>query len=487
MSASLRWACRAAASIGGAAVALLAAAAIAAAQTPPDTREALEALRFEPIDWEPPTPVQHEIDGVHVLLLENHALPLVSVYGRFRGGYGLFERDWYAVALGLPALLRYGGTAELAPDSVDEAMDYYALQTAFGTGGGSVSASVNTLTEHLATALDLWGGMLATPAFDREQIELWRERELESMRRRLDDPGSLAFTEFNRLMYGDHPVGWEMRPQDLEPARLTPDRFRDVHRRIVCRDNLTLGATGDVTWEVLEPLLARLVASIPPCAEELPRAPIPDIRREPGVFLIERDLEQAVIVMAHPTSVRMADDPTYYAATIGNSILGGGGFSSRLLARVRTEEGYAYSASSLWTTPRRHDGLVGAITRTRPENAVPAIDLILATMEELTEEPPTRAELRTAVDRVVNGFVFNFEEPGQIVSRTMLYLAEDMPEDWLERYLAGIQSVEPEDVQRVLADNLRPEDMSILVVGDPERVGRAALAELGPVTVLELD
>lgn len=452
-----------------------------------DTREALEALAFEPVDFEPPTPEQHELAGVQVLLLENRTLPLVDVIARFRGGYGLFDREWYAAAMGLPAMLRYGGTTGLEPDEVDEALDFYAIQTTFGTGGGSVASSVNTLTEHLETTLELWGDLLARPRFDREQIEIWRERELESVRRRLDDPSSLAFSEFNRLMYGEHPVGWEMRPQDLAPERLTPDRFREMHRRIVCRENLILGVTGDTSWQEIRPLLERLVEDIRPCAEPLPRAPTPEIRREAGIFLIERDLEQAVIVMAHPTSVRMADDLPYYAATIGNSILGGGGFSSRLLGRVRTEEGYAYSASSLWTMPRRHDGLVGALTRTRPENAVPAIELILATMEELTEEAPRERELRTAVDGVVNGFVFNFEDPGQIVSRMMLYVAEDMPDDWLRRYLDGIQRVEPEDVRRVFAEHLRPDDMSILVVGDADRIGRDALARLGPVTEIQLD
>ena len=467
---------------------LLAAAGVTAADAQtPDTREALDALRFQPIEFEPPTPERHQIDGVEVLMLEDRTLPLVSVLARFRGGYGLFGREWYAAAMGLPAMLRYGGTSQLPPDSVDEALDYYAVQTSFGTGGGSVSTTVNTLTEHLETALELWGALLTRPRFDPEQIEIWRERELESVRRRLDDPSSLAFSEFNRLMYGDHPVGWEMRATDLARERLTPDRFREMHGRIVCRENLILGVTGDTSWEEIEALLAPLVAALAPCAEPLPRAPAPDIRREAGVFLIERDLEQAVIVMAHPASVRLADDPSYYAATIGNSILGGGGFSSRLLARVRSEEGYAYSASSLWTMPRRHDGLVGALTRTRPENAVPAIELILSTMEELTVEPPTQAELRTSVDRVVNGFVFNFEDPGQIVARMMLYVAEDMPEDWLERYLEGIQLVEASDVRRVFAEHLRPEDMSILVVGDPDRIGREALAALGPVTVLELD
>jgi zinc protease len=453
----------------------------------PDTRAALEALTFEPVDFQPPAPSRHEISGVRVLLLEDRALPLVTVYARFRGGYGLFDREWYAPALGLPALLRYGGTSELSPDSVDTAIDYYAMQTSFGTGGGSISATLNTLTEHLATAMAIWADLLARPRFDDEQIDLWRERELESVRRRLDDPSSVAFTEFNRLMYGEHPVGWDLRLEDLDPSRLTADRFREMHSRIVCRENLILGVTGDVSWSEVRPLLERLVDALAACPGPLPPAPAPDIRREPGVFLVERDLEQAVIVMAHPASVRMADDPTYYAATIGNSILGGGGFSSRLLARVRTEEGYAYSASSLWTMPRRHDGLVGALTRTRPENAVPAIELILTTMEDLTTAPPTAAELRTAVDRVVNGFVFNFEEPGQIVSRMMLYLAEDMPEDWLERYLDGIQLVEPTDVQRVFAEHLRPRDMTILVVGDPDRVGQAALESLGRVTVLELD
>ena len=478
--------CRALAPNVVAGFAVLVGPLVLAAQTP-GTREAMQALRVEPVVFEPPVPGRHEISSVRVLLLEDRALPLVTIYARFRGGYGVFDREWYAPALGLPALLRYGGTTELSPDSVDTAIDYYAIQTSFGTGGGSVSASMNTLTEHLPTAMELWGGLLTRPGFDRDQIELWRDRELESVRRRLDDPGSLAFAEFNRLMYGDHPVGWAMSAEDLEPELLTPERFREMHRRIFCRDNLILGVTGDVSWGDVRPLLERLIDSIAPCYEALPQSPVPEIRREPGVFLVERDLEQAVIVMAHPASVRLADDPTYYAATIGNSILGGGGFSSRLLARVRTEEGYAYSASSLWTMPRRHDGVVGAVTRTRPENAIPAIELILATMEELTAAPPTEAELRTAVDGVVNGFVFNFEEPGQIVSRMMLYLAEDMPEDWLERYLDGIQRVSPADVRRAFADHLRPDAMTILVVGDPDRVGRTALESLGPVTVLELD
>lgn len=453
----------------------------------PSGRDVIEALEFEPLDFDQPRPERHDVAGVTVLMLEDRALPLVTVYARFRGGYGRFQREWYGPAIGLPAMLRYGGTTALPPDSVDVLLEQYAIQMSFGTGGGSISSSINVLTEHVETSVELWAEMLGDPGFDEAQIEIWRGRELERLRRRADDPAALAFAEFNRLLYGDHPIGWEVEPADLSPRRVSPERFHEVHARIVCRDNLILGVTGDVSWTEAEPLVEVLVDRLPECRGPLPDPPIPDIRSEPGIFLIERDLEQAVVVMAHPTSVRLEATDTYFAATMGNAILGGGGLSSRLLGRVRTEEGYAYSASSLWTTPRRYDGLVGALTRTRPETALAAVEVILATMRELRERPPTERELRTAVDGVVNGFVFNFQTPGQIVSRMMYYLAGGLPEDWLERYAQGVQQVTPEAIRQVFADHLRPEEMTILIVGDPDGIGRQALANFGPVTVLDVD
>jgi zinc protease len=468
------------------AVALHAGATMAAAQVP-QGRAAVEALEFPPLDFSPPEPERHEVSGVRVLLLEDRALPLVDVLARFRGGYGVFAREWYAPAMGLPALLRAGGTTDLAPDSVDQLLEFYSVQSSFGTGGGSVSMSLNTVTEHFDVALDLWSDMIASPRFDEDAISLWRGRELESARRLADEAGSLAYSQFNRLLYGDHPVGWEMSPSDLEPQLVTPERFREMHRRIVCRENLVLGVSGDVSWESIRPRLERLVAALAPCPEPLPRSPAPQIRTGGGVFLIERALEQAFIVMAHPASVRLADEPAYFAATIGNSIFGGGGFSSRLTARLRTQQGFTYSASSIWTMPRRYDGVVGATTSTRPEAAVPAIRLMLEAMEEMRSTPPTEAELRTAVDGVVNGFAFNFETPGQIVSRMMYFLAEDWPEDWLQRYARGIQLVTPAHIRDVFAEQVHPSEMTMLVVGDPDRIGRDALATLGPVTTIDVD
>ena len=108
----------------------------------------------------------------------------------------------------------------------------------------------------------------------------------------------------------------------------------------------------------------------------------PEVRSEGGVFLIPRELGQSTVVMAQRGGISQEESPEYFASRIGNSILGGSGFTSRILTRVRTEKGYAYSASSLWTTPDRYEGIVGAVTQTKSESTIAATQLILEIMEE---------------------------------------------------------------------------------------------------------
>lgn len=458
----------------------------AAAQRPPADREAIEALRFAPLSFTPPAPSEHQIEGVTVFFLEDHTLPLVNVYARFAGGFGRFDRELYAATTALPSLLRFGGTIQLHPDSVDEQVDQHALQLAFGSSGGSTSATLNTLTSNLEPGLRLWKDMLLHPRFDSIQVEVWRGQELESALRRPDNPGRLAFSEFNRLMFGDHPIGWEMGPGDLDPQDLSREILLAAHGRILCRDNLTLGVSGNLEWEAIEAQLRGFLSGWPACEEALPEPPVPDILDEPGIYLIPRELEQTTIVMAHRSSVRQEDSRDYFASRIANSILGSGGFSSRILNRVRTELGLSYSAGSFWTTPDDNDGIVGALTRTKSESTIAATRAILEVMEEMRTTPPARDEVTAAVEAAGNGFSFNFQGAMQIVSRRVLHEAQELPPDWLERYVAGVQRVSPADVHRVLRRHLEPDRMVILILGDPSRFDLPVEA-LGEVTIWEVE
>ncbi|MCE2454627.1 MAG: insulinase family protein [Gemmatimonadetes bacterium] len=438
------------------------------------------------VDFVPPEPERRVVEGVPVYLIQDNTLPLVTFYARLEGGYARFGRENYASGMALPALLRYGGVAGAPPDSIDRLIEHYALQTTFGGGGGAITSSVNTLSEYLNEAVELWGAMLADPGLDSTEVEIWRGRQLEQVRRRTDDPGTLAVSRFNRMIYGDHPIGWELTAADLSSDRLSRASVLEIARRVMCRDNLSLGVVGDVDWNTLRPLANTLVRRFEACADSVPPTPRPQVNRDAGVFVLHRaEAAQSVLILAHTTDVRLSDDSDYYSASIGNSVLGAGGFSSRLMSRLRSERGYAYSVSSLWTTPRDYEGLLGATTRTSPETAAAAARLIVETMNGLRLEPPTEMEVRTASDAIVNGFVFSFENPGQIISRTMFYEAQDLPSDWLSRYVRGVQRVTPETVHRAFLRHLRPGEMTTLVVGDTTRMDMAAFADLGPVTFLD--
>ncbi len=454
------------------------------------TTAAIDALEFAPLEFRLPDAVQHRVaPGVEVFFFEDHSLPLVSVFARFRGGPSYFSKDEQGATTAVPLLLRSGGTLDLAPDSVDALLDFYAAQTSFGGGGPSSTSSINTLTRYLDQVLGLWGSLLRAPAFDSARVEVWRGQQLESVRRQSDLPARLAISKFNNLLFGDHPVGWELGPEHLDPEDLAPDILRAVHGKIFCWGNLTLGVTGDVTWDEMRPKLERLLDGWPACESELQAPPPPTFAVEPGVYLIPRELDQSTIIIGKPSDVRLADDESYFAAQIGNSILGGAGLTSRLSRRVRTQEGLAYGAASVWTTPQRSRGIIAATTQTKSESTVEAVRLIAATLGEVASTPPDDAEVRDAVDRIANGFVFNFETPALIVSRQMLYQSQNLPLDWLSRFLDGVESVTPAGVHEVFRDNLPSnglDDMVIVIVGDPDNFD-PGLEDLGPIRYLDQD
>lgn len=452
--------------------------------SPPVGREAAEALVFPELAFSPPEASEHRIDGVEVFHLHDPTLPLVDLFVRVKGGFGLFPREEYAAYASLSSMLRSGGTRALPPDSVDVLMETLALQTSFGSGGGGQTSSLNTLRATMAEAMELWTEMLLEPRFDTAQVEVWRGREVENVRRRRDDPGRLAYAEFNRLLFGDHPVGWEFTEEDLSPVRFNREALLAAHARIFCRENLMLGVAGDLEWAEAETILASFVARWPRCTSEVPEPPEPEIRDEPGVWLLPAEVPQSTVVMAHPAPLRQEDSPRFVASRIANQILGGGGFSSRLMSRVRIEEGYAYSVSSLWTTPERYDGLVGATVQTGSGTTVAAIRSILETIQEMREAPPTDGEVSDAVDALVNGWAFNFDSPSQVVLRRMSFRVSKLPDDWLTRYLERVQAVVPADVHDVVREFVHPDRMMILVVGDPDALD-LPLDTLGPVRTLE--
>lgn len=438
-------------------------------RAPPIGREAVEALTYPPLVFDPPHVEDHEELGVPVLFLRDSTLPLVDVQLLIRGGVTHFPREDFGAVSALPILLRTGGTTELSADSVDRAIDLLGLQLSIGSGGAGTTVSLNTLSDRLAPTLDLLRRMLLEPRFSPDALDVWRNQELERVRRREDNPGSLAFSEYNRLMYGDHPVGWVMEEADLSPDRVSLDRLRSLHAMLLCRERLIAGVSGDIAWEEVEPAMRSFLRAWPPCPARLPAPPEVEVRREPGVFVLPKNVDQSTIIVAQSVDVHQGDSPEYFASRIADFVLGSGGFSSRITSRVRTEEGLAYGATSVWTTPIQYDGLLGALTATSGETTMEATRLLLDILKDFRANPPSAAEVAEASEKITAGYVFAFESPAEIVARQIAYRAQGLPESWLSRYLEGLQEVTDSAVAGVVRSNLDPERMTILIVGDPTR------------------
>jgi zinc protease len=452
----------------------------------PIGRDAALALEYPALVFTPPEAAEYTVRGVPVFHLEDSAFPLVDVFVQVRGGVNRVARADAPAMTALVSLLRAGGTRDLEPDTVEARLDLLAAQLSMGSGGGGSFAALNTLSDRLDPSLEVLRQVLLEPRFDRDAVQVWMGQEQERIRRREEDPGSLAFAEFNRLVFGDHPVGWVFTEDEISGDALSDARLRRLHAMTHCRENLLVGVSGDLPWAEARPRLERFLDAWPSCTAPLPDAPTPEMRRGGGVWILPRPVEQTTIVVAGPGGLRQEDSPAFFASRIANMILGAGGFTSRLFQRVRTERGLAYGASSIWTTPIRYEGLVGAVTATRPERTVEAVELLFEIFEDFREAPPADDEVQLALEQIVNGYVFAFETPGQIVNRRMGDRAQELPDGWLERYLEAIQQVTPAAVHEVVRTHLDPGAMVILLVGDAERFG-PGLERFGPVWRLSPD
>jgi zinc protease len=449
---------------------------------PPVGLDVVRSLEFPPLRFRPPEPTRFELsNGVSVFFLRDPSLPLIDLFITVKGGHLYLDRDHYAAASALLPLMKDGGTTRLPRDSVDQLVAFHALGLRTSTNGARMQLGISGLRHQLDLVVDLWSDLLLHPRFDPDAVERWRLRELEAVRRMPDLAGSLAVVEFNRILFRDHPTGWRMGEDDLEPGRLDPDRLRHLHQRLVCPENAVIGAAGDVRIEVLRAALEGALAEWRPCGAELEPPDPPELRPDPSVYVIHRPIAQSTIVVGQPGRVLMEESDDYFASRIANWVLGGSGLTSRVMGRLRTEEGLAYSASTVWGAARRHERILGGITHTRSEATVEAARALLDTFSRAVHQPPDRDEVRLARDAIANGFVFGFTTPGQVVARQVSYLAAGLPDDWLSRYLAGISAVDSAAVADVLRQTIRPDDFTVLIVGDTTRFDASAL---GPVHTL---
>ncbi len=348
-------------------------------------------------------------------------------------------------------------------------------------GGQTVGVRVNCLTKDLDLCLTILGDLLRSPAFPPDKIELRRAMMIENIRRENDEPRGVAFREIRKVLYGDHPMAWRATEESV--GAITRDDLVAFHQTYFRPNNVIVGISGDVTKDEIVAALEKALTGWEPAPVTI--EPEPDLALDfaPSVSYVRKDLNQAVICMGHlGLNRRDANRP---AVALMNYILGGGSFSSRIMQRVRSDEGLAYHASSSYGDDPWTYGTFTATSQTKSDAAGRAATLMIDIIREMRDSGPTAEELAKAKDAYLNTQAFEYESKARVVQQLVRLRWEGMPLDTPKRDIEAITNLTIEDVRRAAAEYLHPDGMAILFVGD-ESTFDMPLSTFGDVRTIEL-
>jgi len=466
-------------------------ATVAADQPPGALPSRPEEIVFAPLDFEVPAAKDFRRtlpDGTPVYVAPSHEFPLVTVSITFKGGASLDPADVPGLVGATAALVREGGTASSSPAEFDEALDFLATRIGVQANDAFTTATMNCLTANLDESLALFVEMLRKPAFDEARLRTSKARLMEALKQRNDDASSILSREWKRLLWGaDH---FESRePTGASVEAMTTQRMRDIHARIYHPGNMIVSVSGDFEEKaMLDKLAAAFAGWKKGPAVPDPEAPTAELA--PGIYHVPKDIPQGKVAIGM-RSIRR-DDPDAIPLDILNDILGGSGFTSRIMQQVRSNEGLAYSAGSAVVPKVRYPGQFRAAFESKNATVALATKIILDLIEGVREEPVTYEELETAKAAAIETFPRQFESKPAMLRVFVSDELTDRPADFWRTYRDKVSAVTREDLQRVAKKHLDPAKMAILVVGDWEAIskgdleGRATMKEFfgGRVTHL---
>jgi zinc protease len=446
--------------------------------------ESAADLRFPPLPrFEIPRPERVELEnGVVVLLLEDHELPLVEVTALVRAGSALDPAGKVGLADLAGEVLRTGGTETMTGDQLDDWLESRAAEVEVGVSPEAARVTLSSLKQDFPDALRVLADVLRRPAFDAKKLEVERNKAIANVSRQNDDMFEILFREFDEIVYGaESPYG-----RTPTYASLGSVRREDLvawHRQGFHPDGTVIGLVGDFSAEEALRWVRQAFGDWPKSQGGKPPAATWRDRVTPGIYYAEKnEVKQSGVMMGH-LGVRR-DDPDYYALELMNHILGTS-YASRLFVNVRSRKGLAYAVNGQVASQWDHPGLATLFLTTKVSTTAAGIDALLEEARNIAAVPPTAEEVERSRRSLLDSFVFRVDSPRKVMNQALPLELHGYPADWLARYRAGIEAVTPAQVRDAAARHLRPQDFAILVVGPAEGRDRP-LTEFGKVTPVDI-
>ncbi len=412
---------------------------------------------------QPVTPERFVLkNGLVVFLLENHDLPIVSGQANVRTTPLWIPNDKVGLGVLTGQVMRSGGSTRHSGDALDDRLAAIGASIGASIGADIASASFHCLSENTAEVVGLLGEILRTPAFPEDKIELARVGLRRAIAGRNDEMLQMLFRIANESAYGkDSPFARKPEYATIEAIRR--EDCVQLHDQVYDPGRMVLAVYGDFRSADMKQLLTATLGDWKGAGGPAPVLPPP-----PGpvrarlVFAPKEDVTQSGLVLTHPGF--RADDPDYPAMDVYQTALGGG-FQSRLVNRIRTERGLAYGTGARAGEDFQRPGVFLAYCLTRSDSTLTALGLVREEVRKSIEAPFTDEELQRAKESVQNLFVFNFEQPSDVLFRAGYFESIGYPQDFLERYQKGLETVTAASVLEAAKRKVHPDQMVAVVVG----------------------
>ena len=401
--------------------------------------------------------------GIEAWLVHDTTLPLVAMEIAFIGGAAQDPADKPGVA-SLTSSLLDEGAGDLDSRAFQDRMAEKAIELRFDASRDSLGGSLRTLSENVDDAFALMALAVNAPRFDDEAVERIRQGQLAQLRRRLNDPSSLASLGWSAAAFPGHPYGRPVAGTLESVPTISRDDLKAFVGRTLARDNLKIAVVGDITAEKLGPALDAMFGALPAKAQ---LTPVPDVEpRGLGTDVVKTlDVPQTSIVFGGIGLKR--DDPDFIPAFVLNHIFGGSAFSSRLFSEVREKRGLAYSVYS-HLAPLDHTALILGGTATKNERAGESATLIRSEYQRLLTVGPSEEELEDAKSYLIGSFALRFDSSAKVASQLLQIQIDKLGIDYIDIRNQLVAAVTLDDVKRAAARLNEHPKLLFSLVGKPE-------------------
>jgi len=400
--------------------------------------------------------------GVKAWLVEAHEVPLIAMRFAFAGGSAQDPTGKGGLAYFVSGMLDEGA-GDLKSVAFQERLEETAVRMNFDATRDVFLGSFQTLTNKADEGFELLRLALNEPRFDEDAVVRIRQQILAGLEFELHDPEDVATREWFRLAFGDHPYARPVNGIKESVGAIGAGDLKSYAGKVFARDTLKIAVVGDIDAETLGKVLDKVFGALPEKAtlKDIPEAAPPVGPRE-QVF--EMNVPQSVAQFGHRGFKRHDDD--FIAAYVLNYILGGGGFSSRLMGEVREKRGLAYSVYS-YIQPYEHAAVYAGNVATKNEAIEQSLEVIKSEIARMAEKGPTAQELKEAKQYLVGSYALRFDTSNKIASQLIWIQIQDLGLDYIDKRNGMIEAVGLDDVKRVAKRLLKADGLIVTIVGKP--------------------